>query len=102
VGLAGLAANHRLSASRVTLTDTNAKVLENLKQNASILPRHEAIEIRCLEWQDMDQVRSFGPYDFIIAADCVYDPHDVPAFVQVLRYFLEANSKSYVLLACTV
>jgi predicted nicotinamide N-methyase len=103
VGLAGLAAAERLGAKSVTLTDTSAKVLENLQINVqtSKLAKVKA-SVVCLDWHDEVAARAIGDHQFIIAADCVYDPNDVPAFVQTLEILLKRTQGIVALVASSI
>ena len=102
VGLAGVAAAERFGAQFVTLTDASPRALENLHVIAQKSPRHDVIKVECLQWFDSEQVSAMRPHDFIIAADCVYDPKDIPALTNTLEAFFEKNSKTTCLFACSI
>jgi len=102
VGLAGFAAVQRLGAKNATLTDTNSKVLENLEVIRKRVDTGDSINVECLEWYDLNSLGRFKSHNLIIAADCLYDPNDVPTFVQMMKVLLNHPHRPVALLACSV
>ena len=103
VGLAGLSCLH-LGAKHVTLTDSNSKVLENLQIISQQSPFPDQLVVRRLEWtKDFALIKAeFLTHDFLLAADCVYDPNDVAAFVETISTLLQVEPNALALIACSV
>ena len=102
VGLAGIAAVERLGAKAVTLTDSDDMVLENLAEIIAKSPKRAHLKVQCLEWRDSAQVANTEQHDLVIAADCIYDPNDVPIFVKALSYLFEGSKDKQGILAYSI
>jgi len=87
-GLAGLAAAVVCGAARVTLTDKLPLALRNLEWAAAAAARRAPtacpIHVRALDWEHGAQLRAACACDLVLAADCIYDPHDVPGFAEAV------------------
>ena len=69
----------------MTLTDGDARVCANLRYNAALNDLDEDV-VRQFRWEeDFEEVwKEAGPFDFVLAADCVYDPALAPPFAAVV------------------
>ncbi len=83
LGLVGLALARR-PGFQVTLTDGDARVCANLRYNAALNDLDEDV-VRQFRWEeDFEEVWKEGPFDFVLAADCLYDPALAPPFAAVV------------------
>lgn len=96
VGLPGLVA-HRLGASHVHLTDGDAKVLENLRQNVGINKLQDTADVKVsqLIWgkqptQQQNQLL-MQQYDVILASDLFYMTISVAPLFQAARALLHQD-----------
>lgn len=103
VGLLGLVAGYCLGASRVTMTDVDAQVLQFLRANveanaaaAAAAGAVPVVEVATLDWSAESEYKALlAPTTqtkdngrVILAADCIYDRAVIPAFVDVLAFAL--------------
>lgn len=100
LGLCGIALAAACGA-RVVLTDGDARVLANLRHNASIngLPERD---VRLLDWDETDKffaAEDTEPYDIAFAADCAYDVAFFPALAFAIDCCLKANEAMEIYLA---
>lgn len=102
VGLAGIAAVERLGARHLIISDFSIEVLENLRRIVKQSPAANKIEIRGLDWHFEEQVKTFHDHNFIIAADCVYDPTDIDNFINTIETLLVVGVGTTALIACSV
>ncbi len=83
LGLVGLALARR-PGFQVTLTDGDARVCANLRYNAALNDLDEDV-VRQFRWEeDFEEVWKEGPFDVVLAADCLYDPALAPPFAAVV------------------
>lgn len=102
VGLAGIACI-KLGATQVTLTDANSKVLENTQFCVDANCKDNSVSVAALEWSDPHGADKFPVHQVILAPDCVYDPHDVPMFVQTTMGLLHKGGEhSQALIASSI
>lgn len=96
LGLVGLAlAKEEFS---VTLTDGDARVCANLRYNAALNDLGDGDAAPCVvrqfRWEE--DFGAFwdacGPFDVVLAADCLYDPSLAPPFADVLRHAVERSA----------
>jgi len=87
VGLTGLFLTNL--AKQTMLTDINDDILENMVVNvvANDLNR---VKVRKLDWRK--PVLFEESWDLVLAADCIYDPRDIPALVDLLMMLLHQNN----------
>lgn len=101
VSLAGFAALEAMGASSLTLCDYNPRVMDNLQVMLARKPAAVAQRTRLvqLDWNLPKRELAVRP-SLIIAADCVYDPNDIPNFVRTLVELMEPAATC--LLVCSV
>ena len=92
LGLVGLALARR-PGFRVTLTDGDARVCANLRYNAALNDLDEDV-VRQFRWEeDFGELwNEAGPFDVVLAADCVYDPALAPPFAAVVDQALKRGA----------
>ena len=92
LGLVGLALARR-PGFRVTLTDGDARVCANLRYNAALNDLDEDV-VKQFRWEeDFGELwAAAGPFDVVLAADCVYDPALAPPFAAVVDQALKRGA----------
>jgi predicted nicotinamide N-methyase len=92
LGLVGLALARR-PGFRVTLTDGDARVCANLRYNAALNGLGEDV-VKQFRWEeDFGELwNEAGPFDVVLAADCVYDPSLAPPFAAVVDQALKRGA----------
>lgn len=93
-GVVGLALARRSApVTRVTLTDGQPGVVENLKHNvaatSSICALSVPVEVLRLEWTSPDLERFHQDIDVIVGSDLVYDISVLPALACLFRQLLQ-------------
>lgn len=102
VSLAAFAALERMHANTITLCDYNPRVMDNLQVMVERKNLKKNVNLVQLDWNKPQIDLSVFP-SFIIAADCVYDPNDIPNFIRTLNTMLQARREvSRCLLVCSV
>ncbi|KAF5830984.1 putative methyltransferase-domain-containing protein [Dunaliella salina] len=93
MGLGGIAMS--LMGADVTLTDT-VDVLPLLRRNCELNLGKGKAHVCELNWMKPEQAQQWAaPFDFVIAADCIYHEHIVPYFHAIVM--ATTNEKSTVL-----
>ena len=82
-----------LENTTIVATDFHPDVLANLRRNVdtNFTSFHNAIDVRCLDWEHPDLTAPFDkPFDIILAADVVYHPSHA-AWIKACVYSLLAK-----------
>jgi predicted nicotinamide N-methyase len=88
-GLLGICCS-KLGASKVTMTDFEARVLERLDTNVAL--NGAECEVHKLDWHEPRRLEC----DLVVCADIVYDPSLIPPLCTAIRELL-ANAKRCVM-----
>ncbi len=68
--------------ARVLATDLQPDALGAAQHNADI--NEVTLELAALDWRDLDEFTRRGPFDLVIAADVLYEGHQVDSLLSVL------------------
>ena len=99
-GLAGIAAAAAFQNARVVLTDLDI-ALPALRHNVSLNGKTitDRVSVKECDWENPSEDVLKGPYDCIIAADCVWLEHLVKPFVSTMRKAFDYNPTATGILA---
>ena len=76
----------------MTLSDGDARVCANLRYNAALNDLDEDV-VRQFRWEEaFEEVWKEGPFDVVLAADCLYDPLLVPPFAAVVAQAVDRGA----------
>lgn len=93
-GLVGITAAKFTSASSVTLSDYNAKVLENIQSN---LRRNNAhAQVTFLDWTNPATYTAKA--DLIVGSDLIYDGAPIEMLINTILHHLEENGTACILM----
>jgi len=97
-GVAGLSAARRgFPVTRVTLTDGQPAVVDNLQHNINATGKLQALAVptsaSMLTWGTMD-LSPLEPIDVVIGSDLIYDPPSVPLLASLLRRLLRPSGNA--------
>lgn len=93
-GLVGIVLKKFTSATSVTLTDFNSKVLENIRINLS---RNSVdTEVRFLDWRDPNTYAQ--PADYVVGSDLIYDGAPIRDLIHCLKSHLNPNGTIFILM----
>ena len=97
LGLAGLTAAATLGAA-TTLTDRR-ECLPLLRRGILANGLQSTAQAAELEWGDERAAHALGPFDLVLASDCIYETEHAAPFVATLAALLEADGAGCALLA---
>lgn len=93
-GLVGIVCKKYTSASSVTLTDYNQKVLENLRLN--LANNSVNTEVRYVDWRDPTTYTS--RVDCVIGSDLIYDGAPITDLINCMLSHLNPNGQIFILM----
>jgi predicted nicotinamide N-methyase len=88
-GLAGLAVSKFTSASPITLTDYNQRVLSTLRNN--LIANNAVAQAVFLDWRDPSTYTA--PADLVVGSDLIYDGAPIADLVRTILAHMTPNAK---------
>uniref|UniRef100_A0A0N5A2G4 Methyltransferase-domain-containing protein n=1 Tax=Parastrongyloides trichosuri TaxID=131310 RepID=A0A0N5A2G4_PARTI len=102
-GLTGIAIKIFNNPSFINLTDGNEIVLKQLEYNVQVNDlsfESDNIAVSYLNWEE--EYRDDIIYDYIIAADVVYDPSILSSLLKTISKLLQSNTSAVFIIASTL